>query len=193
MDNALVFIVSTLTNLYVMTFVIRILLQWQRPDFRNPVVQFVFTVTNPLVLPLRRYIPPAYGLDTSSLLVAIALKAAEFGLLLSLLCTTAPGLTAVAGMTVLSLLRTVLNLYFFLILISVILSWIASNGYNPAAQLVGKLAEPVLRPFRKLIPPIGGIDLSPMLAIIVIQALTMLIPQSTFFVGLGCPPAVGMI
>jgi len=193
MDNAFVFIVSTLTNLYIMTFVIRILLQWQRPDFRNPIVQFIFAVTNPLVLPLRRYIPPVYGLDTSSLLVAIALKAAEFALLLSVLCATAPDLAALAGMTILSLLRTVLNLYFFLILISVILSWVASSSYNPTAQLVGKLAEPILRPFRKLIPPIGGIDVSPILAIIAIQALTMLVPQATFFAGLGCPPAVGMI
>ena len=193
MDNAFAFIVSTLANLYIMTFVIRILLQWQRADFRNPIVQFILTVTNPLVLPLRRYIPAAYGLDTSSLLVAIVLKAAEFGLLLSLLCANVPGLIALAGMTLLSLLHTVLNLYFFLILISVILSWVASNGYNQAAQLVDKLVAPVLRPFRKLIPPIGGIDISPIFAFITIQALTMLLPQGAFFARLGCPPSVGMI
>ena len=148
MDNAFVFIVSTLANLYIMTFVIRILLQWQRADFRNPIVQFILTVTNPLVLPLRRYIPAVYGLDTSSLVVAIALKAAEFGLLLGLLCANAPGLIALAGMTTLSLLHSLLNLYFFLILISVILSWVGGNGYNPAVQLIDRLVAPVLGPFR---------------------------------------------
>ena len=96
-------------------------------------------------------------------------------------------------MTFFGLLRTVLNLYFFLILMSVIMSWVSTGSYNPAAMLVNKLAEPVLSPFRKLIPPIGGIDITPILAIIAIQAVTMLLPQGQFFAGLGCPPAVGMI
>ncbi len=71
MDNAVIFVVSTLVNLYIIAFILRIILQWQRADYRNPMVKFILTVTNPLVLPLRRYIPSAYGLDTSSLLVAV--------------------------------------------------------------------------------------------------------------------------
>ncbi len=193
MNNALVFIVTTLANLYIITFILRILLQWQRADFRNPLVQFILTVTNPLVLPLRRYVPPIYGLDTSSLLVAVLLKALEFAGLLTLLCVTAPGLVAVASLTVLSLIRTVLNLYFFLILISVILSWVNTGGYNPMAALVSRLAEPVLAPFRRVIPPIGGLDISPIFAIIAIQALTMLVPYGPFFGGLQCSSSVGMI
>jgi YggT family protein len=193
MDNAFVFIVSTLVNLYIIAFIVRIILQSQRADTRNPMVQFILKVTNPLVLPLRRYMPSAYGLDTSSLVVAVVFKAAEFGLLLTILCNSTPGFAALAGMTVFGLLRTVLNLYFFLVLMSVIMSWVSTGSYNPAAMLVNKLAEPVLSPFRKLIPPIGGIDITPILAIIAIQALTMLLPQGQFFAGLGCPPAVAMI
>ena len=193
MDNAFVFIVSTLVNLYIIAFIVRIILQSQRADTRNPMVQFILKVTNPLVLPLRRYMPSAYGLDTSSLVVAVVFKAAEFGLLLTILCNSTPGFAALAGMTFFGLLRTVLNLYFFLVFMSVIMSWVSTGSYNPAAMLVNKLAEPVLSPFRKLIPPIGGIDITPILAIIAIQALTMLLPQGQFFAGLGCPPAVAMI
>ncbi len=193
MDNAVIFVVSTLVNLYIIAFILRIILQWQRADYRNPMVKFILTVTNPLVLPLRRYIPSAYGLDTSSLLVAVGLKAAEFALLLTLFCDATPSLIQILGMTGLGLSRTVLNLYFFVILVSVILSWVSTGGYNPTAQLVGQLAEPALKPFRKLIPPIGGIDLTPIFAIVAIQALMMLLPQGLFLGGIACSPAVGMI
>lgn len=193
MDNAVVFVVSTLMNLYIIAFIVRIILQWQRADYRNPLVQSILTVTNPLVLPLRRFVPSAYGLDTSSLVVAVGLKAAEFTILLTLFCDVTPSLIQVLGMTGLGLARTLLNLYFFLILISVILSWVSTGSYNPASQLVGQLAEPVLKPFRKLLPPMGGIDLTPIFAIIAIQALMMLLPQGLFLGGIACSPAVRMI
>ena len=99
MDNAFVFIVSTLVNLYIIAFIVRIILQSQRADTRNPMVQFILKVTNPLVLPLRRYMPSAYGLDTSSLVVAVVFKAAEFGLLLTILCNSTPGSVSYTHLT----------------------------------------------------------------------------------------------
>jgi len=186
MTNAFVFIVSTLVDLYLITFVLRILLQWQRADYRNPLVQFILTVTNPLVLPLRRYIPPVYGLDTASLIVAILIKLATLTLLTSLLCASLPGIPQLLLLTVFGLIRTLLSLYFFMILISVIMSWVAPGTYNPATALIASLVQPVLAPFRKIIPPIGGFDISPVFALIIIQALMMLVPGSALLAPYGC-------
>lgn len=189
MTNALVFIVSTLVDLYIITFLLRIVLQWRRADFRNPLVQFILSVTNPLVLPLRRYIPPVYGLDTASLLVAFIIKIAELLLLLTLLCAVSPDALQLLTLAALGIVRTFLSLYFFMILIWVILSWVSPGNYNPAAALISQLIEPVLAPFRKFIPVIGGFDISPIFAIIGIQALMMLIPGTRVVAALSCSGA----
>jgi len=189
MTNALVFIVATLIDLYVIAFVLRFILQWRRADFRNPLSQFIVAVTSPLVIPLRRFIPSVAGLDTSSLVVAFLLKGIEYGAMTALLCTTPAGPLDLLLITVFSLIRTGLNLYFFLILVSVILSWVA-QGYNPMAAIINQLVEPVLAPLRRFIPPIGGFDISPIFAIIGIQALTMLIPKAQLFIGLGCSSGI---
>jgi len=192
MSNAIVFIVTTLVNLYIITFILRIMFQLQRVDYRNPVVQFIATVTNPLVLPLRRIIPSAGKVDSASVVAAVGLKLAEVALLTILLCSVVPPIPQLVGITLISLVRMLLNFYFFVILASVILSWVSAGGYNPAAAVIAQLAEPVLGPFRKLIPPIGGFDITPIFAIIAIQALMMLLPVSVY-AGLQCASAIQML
>jgi len=186
MQDALIFIVRTLVDLYIITFGLRIVMQWIRADYRNPVTQFIVRITNPLVVPLRRFIPPAGSLDTASLTVVILLELVVTIALINLTCSGQPPLLNVVALTVLRTLYVMLRLYLFVLLIYVILSWVNQGTFNPVSSLLAAIAEPVLRPLRKLIPPIGGLDLSALFALIGIQALTMLLPIGRVAASVGC-------
>ncbi len=186
MQNALIFIVKTLLDLYIITFVLRFILQWVRADFRNPVTQFFVRVTNPLVIPARRFIPSISGFDTASILIVVLLELAVTIILVNLTCMNDPNFIQVIGLTLLRLIYLTMRIYLFVILIYVVLSWINPGSFNPAANLLSSIAEPVLRPFRRLIPAIGGLDLSALFALIAIQAATMLLPIGQVVAGMGC-------
>lgn len=186
MQDALTFIVKTLVELYIITFVLRFILQWVRADFRNPVTQFFVRVTNPLVIPARRLIPSLGGLDTASVVIIILLELALTMVLINLTCIGEPNFFQIVSLTLLRIIYLTLRIYLFIILIYVVLSWISPGTYNPAVSLLDSVARPALRPFRQLIPPIGGLDLSALFALIIIQALTMLLPIGRVITGMGC-------
>lgn len=169
MTQALYFIVKTLTQLYLLLLLLRFWLPWFGADFRNPISQGVLRLTSPLIVPIRRFIPSLGKLDTATVLVAFIIEYALVLLLLTLRGNSANivsiSLTALFELAILSL-----NLMFFVILVRIIMSWIAPTNYNPIVALLNTLAEPVLRPFRRLIPPLGGLDISPIFAIILLQA-----------------------
>jgi YggT family protein len=174
--NAVYFIVDTLMRLLLLVFLLRVLLQLARADFRNQISQAVVRLTNPLVLPLRRILPPIGKIDTASivavLVVACAFVAIRYGLRGAMPANAFVWLHEV----VLEIARTTLWTYFYAIFIYVLLSMIAPGGYSPMQSLLSALCEPVLRPFRRFIPPIAGLDLSPLWAGIAIQALLILLP-----------------
>jgi YggT family protein len=143
-------------------------------------------VTNPLVVPLRRVVPPAGNLDTATLIVVLLLELLVTIVLVNLTCSGQPSPLGVATLTVLRTVYLVLRMYLFLLLIYVILSWVNPGTYNPMSALLSSIAEPVLKPLRGLIPPIGGLDLSPLFALIGIQALTMLLPIARVAASIGC-------
>jgi YggT family protein len=184
--EALIYIIRSLLTLYIITFILRLILQWVRADFSNPLTQFVLKVTNPLVMPLRRMVPSVRGLDTATLLVVLLLEMVLTLGLIKLSCVGNPGVIQLVLFTIINLADLILWIYFGVIFIYVLLSWISPGGYNPFAHLLGAIAEPVLRPLRNFIPPIGGIDLSPLFALIAIQALTMLLPS-------GACPNIGQL
>jgi YggT family protein len=186
MQNALIFIFRTLVDLYIMAYVLRIIMQWLRVDIRNPLTQSLLRITNPLVLPVRRFIPSIFGLDTTSLLITVVLESLATWALISLACTGDIPMIRLLGISLLRLAHLVLNIYFFLILGYVIISWVAANTYNPAIQLLSSIVRPVLAPLQKLIPPIGGMDLSPLFAAIGIQAIMIMLPVHNLMFGLGC-------
>jgi YggT family protein len=186
MEQALVFIIRTLVDLYIITFVLRIIMQWVRVDFRNPLTQFILRITNPLVIPLRRFVPPIGGLDTATLIVVVVLELIVTIVVTNLTCSGEPNVLQLISMTVLRVVYLTLRVYLFVILIYVIMSWISPGTYNPAARLMESIAQPVLRPLRRLLPPIGGLDLSALFALIGIQALTMLLPISRVAAAMGC-------
>jgi YggT family protein len=172
--NALSYLVGTLIDLYVGAILLRLLLQWVRADFYNPLSQFLVKVTNPALVPLRRIIPSIGRLDTASVVLMLLLEFAGVWLVASIGSNTLAWQQALA-FSVIKLIMTLLMTYFFLIIVSVILSWLGQNLKHPFIPLVYQLTEPVLRPFRKVIPPIAGIDLSPMFALITIRFLILLL------------------
>jgi len=169
MTQALYFVVKTLAQLYLLLYLLRFWLPWVRADFRNPIAQAVLRFTSPIVVPLRRFVPSFGRLDTATVLVAFAMQFVILFVLLKIV-NLSPGAATLAVMTFLELCILSLNLFFFAILIRIVLSWIAPGSYNPIGALAGSLAEPILAPFRRLIPPIGGIDISPIFAIVLLQA-----------------------
>ncbi len=186
MENALVFILRTLFDLYILTFAMRLLLQWAAVDKRNPLVQFILRVTNPLVIPLRRLLPPFGRIDTATVVVLVGLQVLATVLVVRIGCIGEPEILPTLSLALLNLVRLALSIFTWSIIIYVVLSWISPGGYNPGAALVAAIVEPVLAPFRRLIPAIGGLDLSPLFALIAIQAVSMLLPVDRILSGMLC-------
>jgi len=174
--DALIYIVrSVLQVLLVTVYLLRFLLPLARADARNPLSQAVLKITNPLVLPLRRIIPAAGRIDTASLvaLVLVQLATTAIVFLISGFGFSQP--MALIHSAALSLAVTVLQFYWFAILVYVILGWVAPGTYSPAASLLASLCEPLLRPVRRIIPPLAGLDLSAVFVLIGLQAIQILI------------------
>lgn len=172
--NPLVFLVEVLFGLYLLIVMLRFLLQLFRADFYNPISQFIVKVTAPLLKPLRKIIPGFGGLDIASLVLAWLVKTVELVLVLAIsgkgVLLLLPVLLAIPA-----LVELTIHIFLFSILIVVILSWVAPGGYNPAIGLLQSLTEPLLRPVRRLIPALGGLDLSPMVVMIGLVLLKMLL------------------
>lgn len=178
-SGALIFLVNTLLGLYAMTILLRFLLQLVRADFYNPLSQFVVKITNPLLRPLRRIIPGAMGLDLAALLLFYLVALITVALLALIAGATLPA-AYLLWFALLKCIVIAIQLFFFTILIQVILSWVA-QGWHPVAGALHAVNEPLLRPFRRLLPPLGGFDLSPLFAIILLQFLSFLIPLPPLF------------
>ena len=175
MTQAVLFLVSTIGGLYVSCFLIRFLLQWVRADFHNPLSQFILAVTTPLVRPARRVIPGWRGLDLATLLVALVLELVLNFILISLKGLSAPPIGFLLLMASLQLTVKTIRLLFFAVLLRAILSWVGTGGYNPITAILFSLTEPLIRPVRSLIRPIGGLDLAPMFVLIGLQFVLILV------------------
>jgi len=172
--SALVFIVNALTSLYLLVLLLRFWLPWLRADFRNPLAQGILKLTSPVVVPLRRIVPSFGRLDTATILVAFVVQ--YLGLILILLIfDVSASISTIAISAVVKLVLLSLNLFLFAIFIRIILSWVSQGQYNPATAIISTLTEPLLRPVRRLIPPMGGFDISPIFVIIGLGALTRLV------------------
>ena len=174
--DALVYIVSTLLSLYMYVLLLRFIMQLVRANFRNPLAQAIVKLSNPIILPLRRILPPAGRLDTASV-VAIALYAL---LSAALLWSLRYGLDLLSPLNLLQtafyeILRSTLWIYFVAIFVYAMLSFIAPGTSSPINDFLYSICEPILTPIRRVIPPIAGLDLSVLWALIAIQALLILL------------------
>lgn len=174
LSNPAVFLIQTFFGIYILIVLIRFLLQLFRADFYNPISQFIVKVTTPVLNPLRRIIPGVGGIDLSSLVLAWLLQAIALGLISAVVGN---GLNPIGPLVwaIPELAELTINIFLYGIFIQVILSWVAPSGQNPAIGLIHTLTEPVLAPARKLLPPISGLDLSPMLVMVGLMLLKMLL------------------
>ena len=173
--DALSFIVDSLLSLAVYAFLLRFLLPLVRADFRNPLSQAVLSLTSWLVLPLRRILPPMGRVDTASLVALIVMQLLATVLMFRLRVGVLIPFTVLIQIALISLATTTIRLFQILIFVYALLSFIAPGTYSPVVGLLSSLCEPVLRPLRRLLPVIGGLDFSPLIALIGLQALLILI------------------
>lgn len=175
MTAALFYVVNALLFLVLIVMLLRLLLQLSRADFRNPVAQAIVRLTNWLILPLRRILPPVGRVDTASVVAVILVGLAQVAILDALATGQFPLLVPWLRDTAKTIVMATLRLYFFAIILYALLSFVAQGAYSPFQSVLDALVEPVLRPFRRLIPGVAGLDLSPLWAGIAIQAIIILI------------------
>ena len=173
--DALIFLVDSLLTFLVYAFLLRVLLQLVRADFRNPLAQAVLALTNWLVMPLRRLLPPVGGFDTASLAALLAVQFAATLVLFRLRTGVVYPFLPLASEALRALALSTLLLFTVLIFVYALLSFVAPGVRSPATALLAALCEPVLGPLRRVLPVLGGIDFSPLVAIVGLQALRILI------------------
>ncbi|MEX3774377.1 YggT family protein [Pseudomonas sp. MYb118] len=175
LNTAAVYVLQTLGSLYLLIVLLRFVLQLVRANFYNPLCQFVVKATQPLLKPLRRIIPSLFGLDMSSLVLAIIVQMALMALTLLLTYGTTGNPLQLLIWSLIGVTALFLKIFFFALIISVILSWVAPGSHNPGAELVNQICEPALAPFRRILPSMGGLDISPILAFMVLKLIDMLV------------------
>lgn len=171
--NASTFLISTLFGMYILAVMLRFLFQWVHADFSNPISQFIYKVTNPPLMPLRRFIPGYRGLDLSAVLLLIVLQCVEFLIIGLLPGHPLPSFPGIIAWAIAELAGLWINIYIFGIIILSVISWINPMGYNPMIGLLNQITNPVMRPIRRFIPPMSGLDLSPMFALVGLIFLKM--------------------
>ncbi|WP_296233704.1 YggT family protein [uncultured Pseudomonas sp.] len=186
--EALIYIIQTLGSLYLLIVLLRFILQLVRADFYNPLSQFIVKATQPLLTPLRRIIPGFAGLDLASLALAILVQLLLMVVTLTLMGYNVGGfILQLLVWSMIGVTSLFLKVFFFALIISVILSWVAPGSYNPGAQLVNQICEPLLAPFRKLLPNLGGLDISPIFAFITINLIDRFV-IGALAASTGLPP-----
>ncbi len=165
LGNASTFLISALFGIYILAVMLRFLFQWVRADFSNPISQFIYKVTNPPLMPMRRFIPSFRGLDFSAVVLMITLQTIELLIIGLLPGQPMPAFPGVIGWALAELVGLWINIYIFGILILAVISWINPTGYNPMVGLISQLTNPIMRPIRRYIKPMSGLDLSPMFAL----------------------------
>ncbi len=184
LGQVVILIVNTVGHLLMLALLLRFLLQATRADFYNPVSQALVKMTAPLLNPLRRVIPPYRNFDLSTLLVALVFGTLASALMIFAAGFVLPGVGTLISWAFLGMVSYILKIYFWGLLIVVIVSWVAPYSGNPALLLIHQILEPLQMLFRKIIPPMGGLDLSPIFIFLGIQVVEIMV-VGTLRQGLG--------
>lgn len=174
MTDPIIFLIDTLFSLYILAVLLRFLLQWGGADFYNPISQFLVRVTHPPLRILRRFVPSIGKIDTSALILILTLQMlADFSILLLKGVTINIGALTILAIT--QLISLLINVFVFAVFARAILSWMNPGAFNAAASILTTLTEPLLDICRKVIPELGGIDLSPLAALLLLQLAKMVV------------------
>ena len=172
MTDPIIFLIDTLFSLYILAVLLRFLLQWCGADFYNPISQFLVKATHPPLRVLRRFVPSIGKIDTSSLVLVFTLQMlADFFILLLKGVTISIGALTILSIT--QLISLLINVFIFAVFARALLSWMNPGTFNAAASILATLTEPLLDICRKVIPDLGGIDLSPLAALLLLQLAKM--------------------
>lgn len=174
--EAINFLLRFVFDALFMVLVLRVWLQWVRADFYNPISQFIVKVTNPLVVPVRRIIPGLGGIDLGTLLLAYLVATAKF-IIIPFLNSGFIDLPSSFYLGVIFLFKQTGVLLFIIMLVMALMSWVV-QGYNPTLMVFHQLTEPFLRPIRRVIPSIGGLDLSVLVAFLLLNVINILLAGS---------------
>jgi YggT family protein len=176
MTDPIVFLIDTLFSLYILAVLLRFLLQTIRADFYNPVSQFLVKITHPPLRILRRFVPAVGRVDTSSLFLAFLLQIlANFSILA--IKGLSISFVALLLLSFTDLVKIMLDIYVYAIFATALLSWFAAGNYSSLAAVLYSLTDPLLNICRRILPDLGGIDLSPLVALVLLQlAKMMLLP-----------------
>ena len=172
-SNAGVFLIDALFGLYICAVLLRLMFQVVRADFYNPLCQAIVTVTNPVLRPLRRYIPALLTIDTASVLLILALQLINT-YLVALVVGVSPNLGGLLVVAVAEIASKTVWIFMAAVIAQIVLSWVSPGGYNPVIGVIQALSEPLLRPARGLLPPLGGLDFSAMVVVIGLNLILML-------------------
>jgi YggT family protein len=182
--NTLTFVIEFLAGILILIVLMRFLLQYFRADFYNPLSQFIVNVTTPLLRPMRRFIPGYAGFDLSALVLMLVLQFLEI-LLVHLITGQPTGFVGLAVMSIGKLLMLTSYVFMFAVLVLVILSWVQPQGHNPMVGFMRTLADPLMRPARRLIPPLGMMDVSALVVLLGIGIIQRLFIAPILGLGYG--------
>ncbi|HQW81272.1 MAG TPA: YggT family protein [Pseudomonadota bacterium] len=182
--NAGALIVQVLFGLVIGLFFFRLLMQGLRVDFRNPLSQFVYRLTNPVLIPIQKALPVVNGWNLAALLITFLLTLLETWLLYRLAGFGLP-LLALLVIALAMLIQFAATALLWMIIVRAILSFVSPDPYNPVVQTLYRLSDPILKPFQKLVPSIGGLDLSPLFAVLVLQLVRVLVAAPLAEFGLA--------
>lgn len=192
LNTAAVYILQTLGSMYLLIVLLRFILQLVRANFYNPLCQFIVRATQPLLKPLRKIIPGFGGLDIASLVLAILLQFVLIALTILLTYGVFANPVQMLIWSLIGITALFLKVFFFALIISVILSWVAQGSHNPGVELINQICEPVLSPIRRILPSMGGLDLSPIFAFLALKLLDMLVIQNLMIMS-GMPDVLRML
>ena len=186
-------VLNIIAGLFILIVVIRFLLQAVRADFYNPLSQFIVKATNPLLLPIRKVAPGFGGYDVASLVLAVIVHVLTISLTLVLIGSWPQPFVNIGMWSILGIVGVFLDLYFWGLLIIIILSWVAPHNPNPAVDLLKQIIEPLMKTIRDRMPDMGGIDLSPIIIMLILHAFDTLLKAFAFTAGYeGRFPVVGL-
>ncbi len=181
--QAALYLIQISFGLYILAVLLRYLLARVRADFYNPLSQFIVKITNPPLKPLRRFIPGYFGIDWPSIVLLFFIQGLEIIIIELLTKGHIPAPMGLFVITFAHLLKTVIYVYMIIIIIQIVISWVNPGAYNPITVIMYQLSEPVLKPARRLIPPAGGFDWSPLVVLIIINLMIILMVSPLMDLG----------
>jgi len=191
-NDAGLFLVQAIFDLYIFIVMLRIVLQWVNTDYKNPLLVVIAKLTNPPLKPICRIIPSLHGIDFAAIILLLALEMIKITLLVLLQNGGTPHLIGLVVLSFAELLNQLINIFFYAILGLAIVSWLSPLAHGPLIEVLVRISEPLIRPVRRFIPTISGVDISPIPVMIGLKLLTILLATPLAQIGvqlaLGNPP-----